>query len=199
MLQGYRRQFAADLRKNWLGKCQHAKKTGGFPIILKKNTTARKSRLQRLLLCELQKKQSPMKHFRTFLPALAIVALVATNACTPLKIATVNEEITAIRGNQSAGNFFYEITKKRKNPIEILEVVHIDKATGERKNLSFTLTDTTKKRKLVTLKGETAFIIHAKLLTNGEPQPHAAEIIYRKGADGKRKTIKVKNPQPAQS
>jgi hypothetical protein len=142
---------------------------------------------------------TPMKHFRTFLPAMALAALFLTGACSPMKLATVNEEITAIKGGQTAGNYYYEITKKRKDPIEILEVIHIDLETGERNNLSFSLFDTTKKRKLLTLKGETAFVIHAKGLSKGEPKPHRAEIIYKKGADGKRKTIKVKNPEPAKS
>ncbi len=185
----------------------------GFVPTSQQNQIARKTQKikHNLLLCQWQftnakvtfvrntKKNTLMKPFHIALRTIALAAILMGTACSPMKLSSVNEDVTVVKGKQTAGNYYYEITKKRKDPIEILEVIHVDIATGERKNLSFSLFDTSKKRKLLTLKGETAFVIHAKTLTDGEPKPHRAEIVYKKGADGKRKTIKLKTPETPQS
>jgi hypothetical protein len=123
----------------------------------------------------------------------ALVFSVLLVSCGSLKLQETSTEIKAMdKGQKEAGYFNFAIEKNRNQPIEILEVVLIEKETGNRTNMSFTITDLEKKRKLITLAGEENFLIQAKsILDKPLETGFRAEIIYRKGADGKRKVLKV--------
>jgi hypothetical protein len=120
------------------------------------------------------------------------------SSCAGLKLQDSQTDIKATgKGQQEAGYFFFEIEKKRNKPVEIVEVILIEKSNGNRTNLSFTITDPGKTRKLVTLTGEERFLIQAKgLLEKPLETGFRAEVIYRKGADGKRKVLKINNISP---